>query len=95
MNAAPARHKAHRWLLLVPFVWQVGLIPVVNDVPLRPFSLPFPMFWQMLGILVTTAVIGLVLSIDRRHDAAAAAARPDSPPDAAPGDTGAGAARHP
>jgi hypothetical protein len=74
MNAAPARRTAHRWLLVVPFIWQVGLIPVVNDVPLRPFSLPFPMFWQMLGILVTTGVIALVMSIDRRLDAAEAAA---------------------
>ncbi len=70
MNATPARRTAHRWLLLVPFVWQVALIPLVNDVPLQPFGLPFPMFWQMLGILVTTAVIGLVLSIDRRREAA-------------------------
>jgi hypothetical protein len=73
MNAAPERRTAHRWLLLVPFVWQVGLIPVVNDVPLRPFSLPFPMAWQMLGILVTTVVIGIVFAIDRRQDAMHAA----------------------
>jgi Protein of unknown function (DUF3311) len=72
MNA-PARRTAHRWLLLVPFVWQVALIPLVNDVPLRPFSLPFPMFWQMLGILVTTAVIGIVFAIDRRLEAVEAA----------------------
>jgi hypothetical protein len=70
---APARRTAHRWLLLLPFVWQVGLIPLVNDVPLRPFSLPFPMFWQMLGILVTTAVIGTVMRFDRRLEAADAA----------------------
>ena len=80
MNAGPERRTAHRWLLLVPFVWQVVLIPVVNDVPLRPFSLPFPMFWQMLGILVTTGVIGIVLRLDRRLEADAAAAD-GSPPD--------------
>lgn len=82
MNALPARRAAHRWLLLLPFVWQVGLIPVVNDLPLRPFGLPFPMFWQMLGILVTTAVIGIVLRLDRRleaADAAGAAAGDDAP----------------
>ena len=82
MNALPARRAAHRWLLLLPFVWQVGLIPVVNDLPLRPFGLPFPMFWQMLGILVTTAVIGIVLRLDRRLEAAdaeGAAADGDAP----------------
>jgi hypothetical protein len=78
MNAAPARRTAHRWLLLVPFVWQVALIPLVNEVPLRPFSLPFPMFWQMLGILVTTVVIGIVFSIDRRLDATDAARGADT-----------------
>jgi len=75
MKAAPVRGTAHRWLLLVPFVWQVGLIPVVNDLPLRPFSLPFPMFWQMLGIVVTTVVIGIVLTLDRRLESATRAAR--------------------
>jgi hypothetical protein len=95
MNAAPARRTAHRWLLLLPFVWQVALIPVVNDVPLRPLSLPFPMFWQMLGILVTTGVIGLVMSIDRRQDAAAAAAARGADSAAAGGAAGAGPAdRH-
>ena len=82
MNALPARRAAHRWLLLLPFVWQIALIPVVNDLPLRPFGLPFPMFWQMLGILVTTAVIGIVLRLDRRleaADAAGAAAGGDAP----------------
>jgi len=82
MNALPARRAAHRWLLLLPFVWQIAVIPVVNDLPLRPFGLPFPMFWQMLGILVTTAVIGIVLRLDRRleaADAAGAAAGGDAP----------------
>jgi len=77
MNALPARRAAHRWLLLLPFVWQVGLIPVVNDLPWRPFGLPFPMFWQMLGILVTTAVIGIVLRLDRRLDRRLGAADAD------------------
>ncbi len=71
MSNAPSR--AHRWWLLVPFVWQVAAVPFVNDVALRPLSLPFPLVWQMLGILVTTAVIGYVFVIDRRLDAAYAA----------------------
>jgi hypothetical protein len=35
-------------------------------VRLRPLGLPFPMTWQMAGIVLTTAVIGLVLVLDRR-----------------------------
>lgn len=59
--------RPHRWLLLIPFLWQVGCIPLVNHVAWRPFSLPFPMAWQMAGIVVTSIVIGIVFSIDRRH----------------------------
>ncbi len=63
------QRASHRWLLLVPFLWQVALAPAVNDVTLRPFSLPFPMFWQMAGIVLTTVVIAIVLRIDRRRGA--------------------------
>ena len=57
-----------RWLLLLPFAWQVGGAPLVNDIALRPFSLPFPMAWQMAGIVFTTLVIALVYRLDRRAD---------------------------
>ena len=68
MSGEPGRRRPHRWLLLLPFVWQAGLAPVVNDVAWRPLSLPFPMAWQMAGIVLTTAVIGVVFAIDRRID---------------------------
>lgn len=70
---------SHRWLLLIPFVWQVALAPLVNDVALRPFALPFAMFWQMAGIVLTTIVIAVVLRIDRRRDALADPAHPPDP----------------
>ncbi len=57
--------RPHRLLLLIPFLWQVGCIPLVNDVAWRPFGLPFPMVWQMAGIVVTTIVIAIVFGIDR------------------------------
>jgi hypothetical protein len=61
-----SRRTAHRWLLVLPFLWQVGLAPLVNDVALRPLSLPFPMFWQMAGVVLASAVIALVYVLDRR-----------------------------
>lgn len=61
------RRRPHRRLLLIPFLWQVGCIPLVNDIAWRPFSLPFPMVWQMAGIVVTSIVIAAVFSIDRRN----------------------------
>jgi hypothetical protein len=62
------RSYRHRWLLLLPFIWQIGLAPMANDVAARPLGLPFPMVWQMLGILVATAVIAIVFSIDRKQE---------------------------
>ena len=61
------RRHWHRWLLLVPFLWQVAFAPLVNDVMLRPFGMPFPMAWQMAGILVTSVVIAIVYRLDRRR----------------------------
>jgi hypothetical protein len=66
--APPKPALSHRWLLALPFVWQLGLTPLINDVGLRPLGLPFPMVWQMLGIVFTTAIIAIVFAIDKRLD---------------------------
>jgi len=67
-----AARRTHRWLLVLPFVWQVGLAPWSNGVAARPFELPFPLAWQMAGIVFTTLVIAAVFLLDRRADRAAA-----------------------
>jgi hypothetical protein len=56
----------HRWLLVLPFVWQIAMVPLVNDIVWRPFGLPFPMVWQMAGIVFATLVIALVHALDKR-----------------------------
>jgi hypothetical protein len=63
------RRPWYRWLLLTPFLWQAGLAPFVNDVALRPLGLPFPMAWQMIGIVLTSLVIAIVYRLDRRRAA--------------------------
>lgn len=63
-TAAPAR-RTYRWLLAIPFVWQAALAPAINDVAWTPFGLPFPMLWQMAGIVLTSMVIALVFHLDR------------------------------
>jgi hypothetical protein len=55
----------YRWMLVIPFIWQAALAPAVNDIAARPFGLPFPMFWQMAGIVLASIVIGLVFFMDR------------------------------
>ena len=52
-------------LLLLPFVWQLGLAPWANGVEWRPLGLPFMMAWQMAGIVFATLVIGLRYRLDR------------------------------
>jgi Protein of unknown function (DUF3311) len=56
----------YRWMLVIPFIWQAALAPAVNDIAARPFGLPFPMFWQMAGIVLASIVIGLAFFLDRR-----------------------------
>lgn len=63
------KRTAHRWLLVIPFLWQIAAVPLVNNVAWRPLHLPFPMVWQMAGIVVASLVIALVFAIDRRHGA--------------------------
>lgn len=64
---SPVREShAYRWLLVVPFAWQIGLAPAVNDIRFSPWHIPFPMVWQMLGIVVTSVVIAVVFRLDRR-----------------------------
>jgi hypothetical protein len=53
-------------LLVLPFGWQLALAPAVNDIPYAPMHIPFPMIWQMLGIVFASAVIALVFRLDRR-----------------------------
>lgn len=66
--------KLYRWLLVVPFLWQAALAPWSNGVHWRPFGLPFPMAWQMAGILVTTAVLWWVNRCDSATSASINAA---------------------
>jgi len=54
----------HRWLLLLPFVWQAFLAPVVNDIAWRPLGMPFAMAWQMAGIVFASVVIAIVFRLD-------------------------------
>lgn len=56
--------KWRRWLLLTPFVWQLGAAPFINDVEIPGVPVPFPLIWQMLGVILTSIVIALVFQVD-------------------------------
>lgn len=53
-------------LLVIPFLWQVAMVPVVNDIAWSPLHIPFPMLWQMLGVVVTSVIIAIVFHCDKR-----------------------------
>lgn len=54
-------------LLVLPFLWQLGLAPWANGVEWAPFGLPFGMAWQMAGIVFATLVLGLRFKLDDRN----------------------------
>lgn len=60
--------RRHRLLLLLPFVWQIGCVPLVNDVAWQPFGLPFPMAWQMAGVVFASVIIAIVRRLDIRAE---------------------------
>jgi hypothetical protein len=66
LGGTPRRGRAHYWLFGVPFVWQLALAPYVNDVVIPGCPIPFPMLWQMIGIVLTSAIIAVVFRIDQR-----------------------------
>jgi Protein of unknown function (DUF3311) len=76
-NDRPRPGRAHYWLLVVPFVWQLALAPLVNHVVIRECPIPFPMLWQMLGVVLASVTIAAVFRIDERKEAALF----DGPPD--------------
>ena len=66
----PRRNCGHYWLLVVPFVWQLALAPYVNDVVIRGCPIPFPMLWQMIGVVLASGTIAVVFRIDERDKTA-------------------------
>jgi hypothetical protein len=55
-------------LTLFPFVWIVGMIPVVNRVQPIILGLPFMAFWLVAGIPVTFVCIWGLYNIDSKHN---------------------------
>lgn len=59
--------RMYRWLLVLPFIWQVAAVPLVNDVAWSPWGIPFPMLWQMAGVVFASLVFAVVFELDKRH----------------------------
>jgi Protein of unknown function (DUF3311) len=78
MTQPRRRGRAHYWLLLIPFVWQLALAPYVNRIVIRGCPIPFPMLWQMVGIVWASAALAVVYRIDRRDGGAPVEVPPET-----------------
>ena len=68
MSKPPPR-RWHRWLLVLPFLWQIAMVPFVNGIAARPLGMPFPMAWQLGGIVFASLVLAVVRMLDLRAEA--------------------------
>lgn len=55
-------------LVLIPFIWIVGMIPFVNRVHPIVMGLPFLAFWLVSGIFVAFACLQVMYKIDSRDN---------------------------
>jgi hypothetical protein len=61
--------RRYRWLAILPAVGILGGVPFANRVEPYVLGLPFLLFWIVSWVLLTAAIMGVVLALDRRRDA--------------------------
>lgn len=64
MHRRPIRF--HWFLLIIPYTWDVLLIPWVNTIRFQPLGMPFLFLWMLCGIIVTSLTIAIIHQIDKR-----------------------------
>lgn len=57
--------RNHWALLIIPYIWCIGLIPVANNVEYVFGSIPFLLVWMTLGVLLSSTCIYIVYRIDK------------------------------
>ena len=53
-------------LTLIPFIWTIGMIPLVNRVKPLVLGLPFLAFWLVAGIFVSFVCLSVLYRIDAK-----------------------------
>ncbi|QSO50078.1 DUF3311 domain-containing protein [Alicyclobacillus mengziensis] len=53
--------------MLIPYLWSVLAIPLVNQIRVEPFGVPFLELWMMAGVLVSSVCVAIVYQIDKRR----------------------------
>lgn len=75
--------RLHRWLAIVPAIGLLGGVPFANRVEPYVLGLPFLLFWILLWVLLTSAIMAVVYALDRAAGVGDAAAPPDERREAA------------
>jgi hypothetical protein len=58
--------RRHRWLAILPAVGMLSGVPFANRVEPYVLGLPFLLFWIVSWVLLTSAIMGIILVLDRR-----------------------------
>jgi hypothetical protein len=53
-------------LILIPFIWTIGMIPFVNRVKPLVLGLPFLAFWLVAGIFVAFVCLTVIYRMDSK-----------------------------
>jgi hypothetical protein len=75
------RPPLHRWLAALPGLLILVGVPYANRVHRLVLGIPFLLFWIVGCVLLTSAIMAIVGSLDARH---AARADTEPPPAGAP-----------
>ena len=67
------RTRPYRWLALLPMLGILVGIPFANRVHVYVMGLPFLLFWIVAWVVITSALMAVIESLDRRRDAEDAA----------------------
>lgn len=60
--------RRYRWLAVLPTVGLLGGIPFVDPTSPTLFGFPPLLVWIVAWAPTTSAIMGLILVLDRRHD---------------------------
>ncbi len=82
-TASARRSRPHQWLAALPPLLMLGGVPFANRVEPYVLGLPFLLFWILLWVVLTSAVMGLIYALDqadaRRAEGGGGAVRAASP----------------
>jgi cation transporter-like permease len=56
--------KLHQLLAIIPFIGLLGGVPFANKVTPYVFGMPFVLFYIVLWVVITSAIMAIVFKMD-------------------------------